>query len=246
MNSSRVAVVTGASAGIGEAAALRLAEEGFHVIVGARRKERVEKVAAECGGVAMTLDVTDSASIESFCRQIDGCHVLVNNAGLALGLDHLKEIDDDHVTAMFETNVLGLVRMTRSMLPKLESSGNGHIVNVGSISGFEVYPGGGGYTASKHAVRAITKTLRIELLGKPIRVTEVMPGAVRTEFTLVRFSGDEDAAETPYRGIVPLAAADVADCIAWAVTRPIHVNIDEIVVRPRAQASATLFARDDD
>lgn len=169
----------------------------------------------------------------------------MNNAGVALGLDPLTEIDDEHVTTMFETNVLGLIRMTRAMLPKLESSGNGHIVNVGSISGYEVYPGGGGYTASKHALRAITKTLRIELLGKPIRVTEVMPGAVKTEFSLVRFSGDEDAADKPYRGIVPLAAADVADCIVWAVTRPPHVNIDEMVVRPRAQASATLFARDD-
>jgi NADP-dependent 3-hydroxy acid dehydrogenase YdfG len=245
MNSSRVAVVTGASAGIGEATAFRLAEEGFHVILGARRKERIEKLAAECGGEAIALDVRDPRSIESFCEGIEECGVLVNNAGVALGLDPLTEIDDEHVTTMFETNVLGLIRMTRAMLPKLESSGNGHIVNVGSISGYEVYPGGGGYTASKHALRAITKTLRIELLGKPIRVTEVMPGAVKTEFSLVRFSGDEDAADKPYRGIVPLAAADVADCIVWAVTRPPHVNIDEMVVRPRAQASATLFARDD-
>lgn len=245
MNPSRIAVVTGASSGIGEATALRLAREGFDVILGARRKDRVEKVAAECGGRALALDVRDATSVESFCSAIDACHVLVNNAGLALGLEPLSEIDDEVVATMFETNVLGLLRVTRALLPKLEASGDGHIVNLGSIAGFETYAGGGGYTASKHAVRALTKTLRVELLGKPIRVTEVMPGAVRTEFSLVRFAGDEQAAEQPYRGIVPLSADDIADCIAWAVTRPSHVNIDEMVVRPRAQAPGLLFARDE-
>lgn len=246
MNGSRVAVVTGASAGIGEATAVRLAAEGFDVVLGARRVERVEEVAEQCGGRALALDVRDKASIDSFCEAIESCAVLVNNAGLASGFQAIGEMEDERVIRMFETNVLGLLRVTRALLPKIEASGNGHIVNLGSIAGIEAYPGGAGYTASKHGVRAITRTLRLELLGKPIRVTEVMPGLVKTEFSLVRFDGDEKAAEQPYRGMTPLTAEDIADCIAWAVTRPPHVNIDEILVRPRAQAGATLVARRED
>lgn len=243
-NERPVAVVTGASSGIGAATAARLTHEGFEVIVGARRIEKLREVADRLGATAYPLDVRDAASIEAFAGRIEGANVLVNNAGLALGLEPLSEIDDDTITTMWDTNVLGLVRMTRALLPKLAASGNGHIVNLGSIAGFETYPGGGGYTASKHAVRALTRTLRLELLGKPIRVTEVAPGLVETEFSLVRFRDDAEKAAEPYEGIDPLTAEDIADCIAWAVTRPPHVNIDEILIRPRAQATATMVARE--
>jgi NADP-dependent 3-hydroxy acid dehydrogenase YdfG len=240
----RIAVVTGASSGIGAATAVRLAKEGFEVVIGARRKERLEEVAAQSGGRALPLDVTDSGSIAEFAAVIDRVDVLVNNAGLASGLETVAELDHTRVKTMWDTNVAGLLRVTQAFLDKLEASGAGHIVNVGSIAGFETYPGGVGYTASKHAVRAISRTLRIELLGKPIRVTEVEPGLVETEFSLVRFDRDKAKAARPYEGLTPLTGEDIADCIAWAVTRPPHVNIDEIVVRPLAQASATDFARD--
>lgn len=238
------AVVTGASAGIGAATALRLAAEGFDVVLGARRVDRLEEVAARCGGTALPLDVTDAASVDAFCAQAGNVNVLVNNAGLAAGLDHLAELDDDTLRTMWETNVAGLLRVTRGLLPAIEASGNGHIVNVGSTAALETYPGGGGYTASKHAVRSISETLRKELLGKPIRVTLVNPGLVETEFSLVRFRGDAERAKKPYEGLEPLVAEDIADCIAWAVTRPPNVNVDEIVVRPRAQATSTMIARE--
>jgi NADP-dependent 3-hydroxy acid dehydrogenase YdfG len=240
----RTAVVTGASAGIGAATALRLADEGFDVVLGARRLEKVEEVAARCGGRALQLDVADSSSVDAFAGQIDKTNVLVNNAGMAAGLDPIGELTDEQVEQMFQTNVFGLIRVTRALLPKLEASGNGHIVNVGSVAGFETYPGGGGYTATKHAVRALTQTLRKELLGRPVRVTEVNPGLVETEFSLVRFSGDTERAKKPYAGRTPLVAEDVADCIAFVVTRPPHVNIDEIVVKPIAQATSMMIHRE--
>jgi NADP-dependent 3-hydroxy acid dehydrogenase YdfG len=240
------AVISGGSAGIGAATAIRLAAEGFDVVVGARRIERVEEIARVTGGRALELDVTDPGSVDRFASELDDCSLLVNNAGLAIGTDSIAELTDERARIMWETNVLGLLRMTRTLLPLLEQEDTGHIINVGSIAGFEVYPGGAGYTASKHAVRAITRTLRLELLGKPIRITEVAPGLVETEFSVVRFEGDTDKAKTPYKGMTPLTAEDIADCIAWAATRPPHVNIDEIVVRPVAQAAATLVARKDD
>lgn len=239
----RVAVVTGASSGIGLATAVRLAGEGFDVVLGARRVEKLSDVAIHCGGRPLPLDVTNADSVEEFVDAIPEANVLVNNAGLATGLDHIADLSDAGATLMWETNVLGVLRVTRGLLPKLEASGHGHIVNVGSIAGFETYPGGAGYTATKHAVRAITRTLRLELLGKPVRVTEVAPGLVHTEFSLVRFAGDEARAAQPYEGMQPLTGDDVADCIAWAVTRPPHVNVDEIIVRPLAQATATRIAR---
>jgi NADP-dependent 3-hydroxy acid dehydrogenase YdfG len=240
-----VAVVTGASSGIGAATALRLAEEGFDLVLGARRVDRLEKIAAECGGRVEELDVADPESVRRFCAGIDEARVLVNNAGLAAGMDLVSELREDDLERMWQTNVAGLVRVTQGLLPLIEASGDGHIVNLGSIAGFETYPKGGGYTASKHAVRAISKTLRIELVGKPIRVTEINPAHVDTEFAVVRFSGDRSRIEELYRGFDPLTPEDVADCIAWAVTRPSSVNIDEIVVRSRAQATATLIARQD-
>lgn len=240
----RTAVVTGASSGIGAATAVRLAQEGFDVILGARRQDRLEEVAARSGGRALALDVTDEASVAAFAGAIGKIHVLVNNAGMARGLDPLSDISADALRTMWETNVAGLLRVTQALLPKLEASSSGHIINVGSTAGIETYPGGGGYTASKHALRAITETLRKELLGKPIRVTQINPGLVETEFSMVRFEGDAERAKKPYEGLQPLTSEDVADCIAWAVTRPPHVNVDEVVVRPVAQATSTMIHRE--
>ena len=239
----KTAVITGASSGIGEATALRLARDGFDVVLGARRLEQLEVVAKACGGTALELDVTDASSVERFAAAIPEAEVLVNNAGRASGMQPVAELSEERMRTMWETNVLGLVRVTQALLAKIEASGRGHIVNVGSTAGFETYPGGGGYTSSKHALRALTRTLRIELLGKPIRVTEVAPGMVETEFSRVRFDGDAARAAKVYEGITPLTAEDIADCIAWAVTRPAHVNIDELVVRPVAQAHSTSVAR---
>jgi hypothetical protein len=236
-------VITGASSGIGAATARALAALGYDLVLGARRADRLAEVARETRGTALPLDVTDPASVQAFAARIPVASVLVNNAGLSRGLDPIEHGDEAHWREMLETNVLGLLRVTRALLPALSRAPHAHIVNVGSVAGFEVYVGGGGYTASKHAVRAISKTLRLELLGRPIRVTEVNPGLVETEFSLVRFDGDVARAKKPYEGIEPLVADDIADCIAWAVTRKPHVNIDEIVVRPVAQATASIVAR---
>ncbi|MCA9829472.1 MAG: SDR family NAD(P)-dependent oxidoreductase [Dehalococcoidia bacterium] len=238
-----VAAITGASAGIGEATARALAAAGFHVVVGARRAERIESLATEIGGDAIPLDVSDRESVDAFAARLPRLNVLVNNAGGAFGLEPIAESVDEKWRAMWETNVLGLMMMTRACLPALEASSAGHIVNIGSIAGLESYPGGAGYTSAKHGVVAITETLRVELLGKPIRITEVDPGMVETEFSLVRFDGDNDRASNVYRGLKPLTAADIADIIAFAVTRPPHVNIDHLRVTPLAQASATLAHR---
>lgn len=237
-------MITGGSSGIGAATGERLAEDGFAVILGARRVDKLNEVATATRGRALSLDVTDDDSVTAFAAQIPQVDVVVNNAGLASGLQNLSEIDLERVQLMWDTNVLGLIRVTRALLPKLEWNGGGHIVNVGSIAGFEVYRGGAGYAASKHAVRALTRTLRLELLGKPVRVTEVAPGHVDTEFATVRFDGDRERAAQTYEGFTPLSAEDIADCIAWAVTRPPNVNVDEIVVRSISQAAATEIARD--
>lgn len=239
----KTAVVTGASAGIGAATALRLAEEGFHVVLGARRAEKVGEIAERCGGLALELDVTDPASVEAFSDAVPEVSVLVNNAGLASGIQPVAELEEERARQMWETNVMGLVRVTQAFLPKLEKADPGHIVNISSTAGRESYPGGGGYSATKHAVRSLTRTLRLELMGKPIRITDVAPGLVETEFSVVRFDGDAEQAKKPYEGITPLVAEDIADCVAWAVTRPAHVNVDEIVVRPIAQAESTRVAR---
>jgi NADP-dependent 3-hydroxy acid dehydrogenase YdfG len=244
--STKIAVVTGASSGIGAAAAEALAGAGFRVFLGARRRERLDEIAARMGepATALELDVTDPASVAAFAGRLpETVHLLVNNAGGALGIDRIEDADEERWRIMWETNVMGVLRMTRALLPAITVSGDGHVINVGSIAGFETYVGGAGYTAVKHAVRAMTKTLRLELLGRPVRVTEIVPGLVETEFSLVRFAGDEQRAQSVYRGMQPLVAADVADCIVWAATRPPHVNIDEIVVRPRDQATATMVHR---
>lgn len=243
----RIAVVTGASSGIGEATARGLVKAGFKVALGARREDRLMAIARELDGFGHPLDVRDRGSIQSFADAIAAefgqVEILINNAGLAAGLQPLAEGNDDDWVQMMETNVLGVLRMTKAMLPLLRRAPRAHIVNLGSVAGFEVYAGGVGYTASKHAVRAITKTLRLELMGEPIRVTEIEPGLVDTEFSLVRFKGDQERAASVYKGMQPLTGGDIADCIVWAVTLPPNVNIDEMVVRPVAQATARDVAR---
>lgn len=234
-------MITGASSGIGAATGKRLARDGFDVVLAARRHDRLAKLAAEIGDGARTvpLDVTSQDSVDALAAEVGECHVLVNNAGGAMGMDPVAETDPADWQWMYDTNVLGLMRVTKALLPGLIATGDGHIVNVTSLAGHAVYERGAGYTAAKHAAAAVNDTLRLELCGRPVRVTEVAPGLVRTEeFSLVRFKGDAEKAAKPYEGVPePLTAEDVADCVSWAVTRPAHVNIDRIDVQPRAQAA---------
>ena len=234
-----VAVVTGASSGIGEATARRLASEGFEVIAAARRLDRLEKLAAETGVRAVHLDVTDEESVAAFAEQVPECAVLVNNAGGARGMAPAVETDVEDWRWMFEVNVLGSVRMVQALLPSMLRFGRGHVVNITSVAGHSVYENGSGYTAAKHAQRALSETLRLELNGQPVRITEIAPGMVKTEeFSLNRL-GDADRAEAVYAGVAePLVAEDIADCVAFAVTRPPHVDVDLLVVRPIAQAAS--------
>jgi NADP-dependent 3-hydroxy acid dehydrogenase YdfG len=234
----RTAVITGASSGIGAATARALAGEGYRTILAARRLDRLETLATESGGEAVALDVTDPDSVAALAERLESCDVLVNNAGGALGLEPMADADEENWLGMYEANVMGTMRMTRALLPRLVASGDGHVVGVTSIAAIETYRGGAGYNAAKHAQRATLRVLRLELLGRPVRVTEVAPGMVETEFSLVRFGGDEEAAGRVYEGMTPLRAEDVAECIRWALAQPPHVNVDEIVVRPRDQATA--------
>lgn len=246
----KTAVVTGASSGIGAATARRLAGEGFNVVLAARRVGRLEELAAQIGkadpagrhnAVAVVpLDVTSQESVDALAELLPACHVLVNNAGGAIGVEPVAAADPADWQAMYDINVLGLLRVTKALLPKLVDSGEGHVVNITSLAGHTPYEGGAGYNAAKHAAVAVTRVLRLELVEQPVRVTEVAPGMVQTEeFSLVRLRGDSEAAAKVYAGVPgPLTAEDVADCVAWAVTRPAHVNIDRIDVQPRAQAAA--------
>jgi NADP-dependent 3-hydroxy acid dehydrogenase YdfG len=244
----KTAVVTGASSGIGAETARALAGAGARLALGARRVERVEELASELGGdhVVSALDVTDKASCEQFVSrasaELGRIDVLINNAGLALGRTSIAEGNEDDDRLMLETNVLGLVRLTRLCLPHMED-GRGHIVNLGSWAGREAYAQGGMYVGSKTAVRVLTYVLRKELVGR-IRVSTVDPGMVGdTEFSDVRFRGDQEKKEAVYRGVDYLTPADVADCILWVVTRPPHMNVDEIVVKPLQQASQDQIVR---
>lgn len=239
----RVAVVTGASSGIGEATAKTLAALGFHVVCVARRADRIQALADQIGGSAIVADVTSDADVARLAEALDGVSVLVNNAGGAMGLAPVADADLEHWRWMWETNVLGTLRVTRALLPKLVDSGDGLIVTITSIAAFETYDGGAGYTSAKHAQGALHRTLRGELLGKPVRLTEIAPGAVETEFSLVRFEGDQDRADKVYEGITPLVADDVAEVIGFVAARPSHVNLDQIVIRPRDQAPNGRFNR---
>lgn len=234
------AVVTGASSGIGAATARRLAAEGFHVFCAARRTDRLVDLVADIGGTAVPCDVTDPASVAALAEAVGPTlDVLVNNAGAAYGFSPVAEADPAEWRRMHEVNVLGLLQVTQALLPALVASGAGTIVNMGSTAGRVAYEGGAGYTAAKHGTRVVSETLRLELYDQPVRVCEIAPGMVRTEeFALVRFGGDQERAAAVYAGVAePLVAEDVADAVAWVVTRPPHVNVDELVIRPRAQAA---------
>lgn len=238
-NPPLTAVVTGASSGIGAATARVLAAAGFHVFVAARRTERIEALAAEINAVAVTCDVTDTAQVAALADRVGGTlNLLVNNAGGALGVDPVLDTDAQSWRQMYESNVIGTLQVTQALAPALIASGAGTIINTGSIAGHTAYEGGGGYTAAKHALAVMTETLRLELNGKPVRVTEIAPGMVHTEeFSLVRL-GDQSKADAVYAGVdEPLLAADIADAIGWVATRPHHVNIDLMVIKPLAQAA---------
>jgi NADP-dependent 3-hydroxy acid dehydrogenase YdfG len=244
----RKAVVTGASSGIGEATARALAAADFAVYCAARRVDRIEALAADIGGIAIGCDVTVHADVERLADEVGATlDVLVNNAGGAIGADEVAESDPDEWRRTFEVNVIGTLDVTRTLLPSLIASGDAVLVNMGSTAGRIVYENGGGYTAAKHALAAMTETLRLELLGKPVRITEIAPGMVATEeFGLHRYRGDQTKRDATYAGVRnPLVAEDIADIIQWVVTRPSHVNVDLLVVRPRAQASQTKVWRDD-
>lgn len=240
------AVISGSSSGIGAETAIALSAAGFEVVLGARRVDRLEQVAERCAGPTRTLrlDVTDDDSVAAFCEAVPTCEVLVNNAGGALGQDRIADTDLDQWHAMYDTNLLGTLRLTRGLLGKLEDSGNGHVVVVSSIAAIESYPGGGGYNAVKHAQHAFCEVLRQETMDTPVRVSEVQPGLVETEFSMVRYDGDSDRAAQVYAGMTPLTGADVADLIAFIVTRPAHVNVATTLLLPADQATATRTHRD--
>ncbi|MGZ4476652.1 MAG: SDR family NAD(P)-dependent oxidoreductase [Nocardioides sp.] len=237
----KTAVVTGASSGIGAATARALCAAGYHVFLAARRVERIEILAQEIGATSVPTDITDQESVEKLADVIGGhLDVLVNNAGGAFGLEPVAGADLDAWQRMYDINVLGTARVTQALLPALIASGAGAIVNVGSTAAHVAYEGGAGYNAAKFGVRAVTEAMRLELFDQPVRVMEIDPGMVHTdEFSVVRFGGDEERAAAVYAGVAnPLVADDIADAISWMVTRPAHVNIDSLVIKPRAQAAA--------
>jgi NADP-dependent 3-hydroxy acid dehydrogenase YdfG len=242
----RIALVTGASSGIGEAAVRALATAGFETVAAARRLERCERLAQEVGGRALRLDVTDPESVATLAGRLPEVDLVVHSAGGALGLEPIAEADDDNWRQMWESNVAGVMRVTKALLPAMRGREGAQVIIIGSVAGVETYEGGGGYTAAKHAAHALAQTLRLELHSEGIRVTEVAPGLVETEFSLVRFGGDQEKAATPYRGMTPLTAADVAEVITFCATRPPHVDVDYVLLKPTAQATATVVHRSDD
>jgi NADP-dependent 3-hydroxy acid dehydrogenase YdfG len=245
----KTALITGASSGIGLACAELLAAAGYDLILTARRQERLDEIkqrlsAAHSVSVqTLQLDVRDKAQVGEAFEKLEAPDVLINNAGLALGLSHFYAGDTDQWDTMIDTNVKGLLYVSRAMAEKMIARGSGHIVNIGSIAGKEVYENGNVYCASKHAVDALTRGMRIELAGKGVKVTGIHPGAVETEFSIVRFGGDVERAKKVYDGFENLVAADIADAVVWAVTRPEHVNINDIVIMPKAQPAAGVIHR---
>lgn len=230
----RVAVVTGASSGIGEATARALAQDGWKVIIGARRKDRLDAIAQDIGAEAIALDVTDQASVEAFAAKVPQCDLLVNNAGGAIGLDPLAEANVDEWQWMYDVNVLGTLRVTKALLPVLEAN-DGHIINMSSVAGIAPYAGGAGYNAAKFGVSAITKVMRIELAASHLRITEINPGRVATDFSLVRFRGDEAQAQAVYADKLNLSAEDIAEAVRWTASMPKHMNVDRMVITPQDQ-----------
>lgn len=249
MSDRGLVVITGASSGFGAATALQFARLGHPLYLGARRQDRLREVAQRClqagapRAEARPLDVRSKESIDAFCAGSGTPAVLLNNAGGALGRDPVETVKEDDLLGMVEANFIGLVRVTRSFLPRMIAARAGHIINLGSYAARGVYEGGGVYAATKHGVRVISETLRLELSGTNIRVTEIDPGLAETEFSIVRL-GDAEKAKAVYRGFQPLSADDVADVIVWVATRPAHVNISEVVLTPTAQASLTKVHRE--
>lgn len=247
MSTQKQAVVTGASSGIGEASARALAAEGFRVICAARRVDRIQALAEEIGGVAVECDVTSDADVQRLAEVVGPTlDVLVNNAGQAFGADAVHEGQADDWRKTYDVNVVGTVNVTRELTPALIASGDGVLINMGSTAGRIAYEGGGAYTAAKHATAVLTETLRLELLGQPVRITELAPGMVMTEaFNLHRFRGDQAKRDAVYAGVRnPLLAEDIARAVAWVATLPSHMNIDLMVIRPRAQATQTKVHRE--
>ena len=238
MTDKKIAVITGGGSGIGAAAAVALAEDGYHVVVAGRRVEKLEEVAQRTGGTAIRLDVTDDASVEKFAAeltQLGHVDVLVNNAGGAHGLDTLREANLEDWQVMYDTNVLGVVRVTKALLPLIDAA-EGLIINIGSMASFTAYPGGSGYNAAKFGLRALTRAFRMEEVNNPIRITEIDPGRVATDFSLVRFKGDATKADAVYADKLNLTAEDIAEAIRWVASLPKHMNIDTMNIMPRDQA----------
>jgi 3-hydroxy acid dehydrogenase/malonic semialdehyde reductase len=245
--SSKVVCITGASAGIGLALAEIYAEHGWHLVLGARRRQRLEDLEGQlrdkgaASVLSLNLDVRDADSVAQWTEAAFARHpqvdVLINNAGLVLGTDSIETGRLEDWATVLDTNVMGVLRLCRAFIPRFRQQNAGHIVMMGSISGHQVYEGGGPYCASKFSVKALSRTLRLELNGTPIRVSSIDPGMVETEFSLVRFQGDAERAKNVYKGLTPLQARDIADCVWFATSRPPHVNIDDIIVMPTAQAS---------
>ena len=230
----RIAVVTGGSAGIGEASARALAADGWMVYVAARRFDRCQRIAEEIGGVAVELDVTDQGSVDKLAELVDRVDLLVNNAGGAKGMDYLRNANEDDWRWMYETNVFGTVRVTKALYPALLHA-SGLVINIGSVAGTDAYKGGSGYNAAKYGLRGLTRAMRREEAGSLIRVTEIDPGRVETDFAYNRL-GDEDQAKAVYEGKLNLTAADIAETVRWVASLPAHVNIDTISIMPLDQA----------
>ncbi len=250
--SSKIAMVTGATAGIGRATSIQLAKSGFDLIICGRRADKLAEVSDEISGLgvkvlAKVVDVRNRNEVESFVNSLPddwkNIDVLVNNAGLAAGLSSFAEGDLDDWDEMIDTNIKGLLYVSRLVMPVMVAKKNGHIINIGSIAGKEIYPGGNVYCGTKHAVDALTKSMRRELAEFNIRVTGIYPGAVETEFSLVRFKGDEEKAAKVYEGFENLVADDIAEAILWCISRPSNVNINDLVIMPIAQPAAGLIIR---
>ncbi|MEW5799044.1 MAG: SDR family oxidoreductase [Bacteroidota bacterium] len=250
---NKIVLITGASSGIGRSAAIKFAELGANLLICARRKERLEEVSREISARfkvkvhSFQMDVRDHHQVKRLLNELPAewknISLLVNNAGLSSGFDTIQEGSIEDWEAMIDTNVKGLLYVTRAVLPGMIERKEGHIINLGSVAGRMVYPKGNVYNASKFAVRALNEGMKMDLLGTPIRVTTVDPGLVETEFSIVRFHGDKERASNVYKGITPLTPDDIADAIVWAATRPAHVNINEIVLMPVDQASPTMVNR---